>query len=446
MFSLPEIQTTHDLSTEEGLRSYLVGTPFAASSVVQISGGSSCYTFRATLDVSYEDKGSGLVAQSVIIKHAREYSSGFKDISLKVERMVNNLYDPSSYHLKTQQDVEVASMRIVPELPFYKNNSISPKIRLARVLAYDQKNHVVILEDFGPLPSLKDYILASSSSTADVTTIAHEVGEILGQFLAHMHLWGYKLLHSTTPTADSDISILDPFRNNQVATEAKKICAWRTAGRLSEIVGRYDDMKVECDWEAFVKRLEGEVLEKEETFTMGDFWFGLLFLLTASRMLTSTCRTGNILVKPSTESPALEQLVILDWEIAKLGTSAADIGQFAAESLLLARYATSHEPGRALVGSFVDTYEATLISSTKSQSDRDGDSAGRALATLFDGNAIVGCTAAHTAVWGTLGVWNVDSDVKERAVKGALKMCGASARGEFEGAHANDLTTIWNRE
>ena len=153
-------------------------------------------------------------------------------------------------------------------------------------------------------------------------------------------------------------------------------------------------------------------------------------------------------MKASSEStPALEQLVILDWEISKLGTSAADIGQFAAESLLLARYATSHEPGRALVGSFVETYEATLVSSTKSQSVGDGDGAGKVLATLFDGNAIVECTAAHTAVWGTLGQWNgVDSDVKERTVKGALKVCAASTRGEFEGARAGDLTTIWDGE
>jgi hypothetical protein len=88
MFLFPEILTIHDLSTEEGLRSHLVDTPFAASSVVQISGGFSCYTFRAILDAPYEDKGSGLVAHSVIIKHAREYSSNFKYIPLSTERMV----------------------------------------------------------------------------------------------------------------------------------------------------------------------------------------------------------------------------------------------------------------------------------------------------------------------------------------------------------------------
>lgn len=160
----------------------------------------------------------------------------------------------------------------------------------------------------------------------------------------------------------------------------------------------------------------------------------------------NSCRTGNILVKTSmvddSRPPVLEQLVILDWEIAKLGISAADIGQFAAQSLLLARYATSHGPGRALVGNFLESYEATLISEVNGGGMQDR----KAFATLFDANAIVGCTSAHAAVWGTLGQWNIDREVKKETVRGALKVCARSARGEFEGLGAKNMAEIWDGE
>jgi hypothetical protein len=186
---------------------------------------------------------------------------------------------------------------------------------------------------------------------------------------------------------------------------------------------------------------EGRVGEGRDVYD-GRFLVGIHFIaLDHQGFSHPTYRTGNILVKIATESPALEQLVILDWELSKLGTSSADVGQFAAESLLLARYATSHEPGRTLLGSFMDAYESTLASTTQVQS---ADDDGKALATLFDATAIVSCTAAHAAVWGMVGPWSVDDGLKERTVKGALKLCAASARGEFGGSKAKDLTKIWD--
>ena len=70
-----------------------------------------------------------------------------------------------------------------------------------------------------------------------------------------------------------DDSALNPFRNNPAVAAAKQLCAWRTAGRLSETASKYEDMGNECDWNVLAKRLEDDVLEKEETFTMGDLWF-----------------------------------------------------------------------------------------------------------------------------------------------------------------------------
>ena len=127
----------------------------------------------------------------------------------------------------------------------------------------------------------------------------------------------------------------------------------------------------------------------------------------------------------------MERLVILDWELAKLGISAADIGQFAAEAHLLQRYAQDHKPGKALVSSFIKSYE------TASRGDPT------IYTTLFNPDEIAACAAAHMAVWGVVGQWNVEDSVKESSSKVALGICAESSRGAFEGRGVQGLSKIW---
>ena len=165
--------------------------------------------------------------------------------------------------------MDLAAHALIPTLPFYTD--ASPMIHLPHVLASDQANHVSVLEDCGKIPSIKDYVLVQARTNPDVCiTITEEIGQLLGEFLAKMHVWGYTLLHPPQG-GPSDTSVLDPFRNNDAATEAKKLSAWLTAGRLLDIVKRFSPTD-ECDWEAFSNKLQAGVLEKEDTFTMGDFW------------------------------------------------------------------------------------------------------------------------------------------------------------------------------
>ena len=146
--------------------------------------------------------------------------------------------------------------------------SASPKVHLPHVLASDLINHTVILEDCGVLPSLKDYVLEAAKVDPDACAITvREVGEILGDFMARLHVWGYALLHPPT----QDAPALAPFRDNEAATDAKKLSAWLTAGRLTDMAKRFDKADA-CDWDALSNQLQEDVLNKDDTFTMGDFW------------------------------------------------------------------------------------------------------------------------------------------------------------------------------
>lgn len=82
MFQFPAKLSTLDLSTEAGLQAYLVESPFAAKSIVRVSGGGSAYTFRVVLATQYDTK------DSIILKHTRDYAALSKDIPLNVQRMV----------------------------------------------------------------------------------------------------------------------------------------------------------------------------------------------------------------------------------------------------------------------------------------------------------------------------------------------------------------------
>lgn len=131
------------------------------------------------------------------------------------------------------------------------------KIQLPRLLAYDQFNRVQIFVDEGELPQLKQFCI----SNGDFPDIFEEAGNILGRFLADMHIWGYQTLQES-----SNDEIMAPFRHNN---DGKRICAWRTGGRLSETATKF---KIDGNWDDISGDLQRCILENNETFNMGDYW------------------------------------------------------------------------------------------------------------------------------------------------------------------------------
>ena len=199
-----------------------------------------------------------------------------------------------------------------------KMREILPPDSLARVptiYLHDESNHVIIMEDAGREAVNLKALLRQPDPPSTVTGAA--IGRALGEFIAKLHAWG---------KTDQGRSSLDFFDGHP---QARDICAWATYGRLVDtIMGKsksiplIHDPPLEVNSEELEKisRLAEErakeMRNSRETMTMGDFW------------------PGNVLVdmeRGADGSEKLRKLLVVDWEVARPGVAAFDVGQFQAE-------------------------------------------------------------------------------------------------------------------
>jgi hypothetical protein len=87
-------------------------------------------------------------------------------------------------------------------------------VNVPAVHHYDDKFHVIIMDDCGSASTLKELMLAGKISLS----LAEDIGAALGDFLRRLHDWG-----AQTP------SVVQFFEGNK---QAKVMSAWATYGRL----------------------------------------------------------------------------------------------------------------------------------------------------------------------------------------------------------------------
>jgi len=203
-----------------------------------------------------------------------------------------------------------------------KMRKILPPDSLARVpeiYLHDETNHVIIMEDAGrDAVNLKELLRRPNppSVVAGAT-----IGRTLGEFIARLHVWG---------KTDQGRTALDFFDGHP---QARDICAWATYGRLVDtITGRSESIPLIHDpplpvtpeelekISKFAEERAEEIRSSRETMTMGDFW------------------PGNVLVDldegddaSEEKPPKLRKILVVDWEVARAGVAAFDVGQFQAE-------------------------------------------------------------------------------------------------------------------
>lgn len=81
----------HDLTTTDGVNSYLSQTPFAAANVTTLGGGAINFTYRITLDKPYVSSslGSGtsnIPVLTAILKHAEPFPATYRTFPFDVGR------------------------------------------------------------------------------------------------------------------------------------------------------------------------------------------------------------------------------------------------------------------------------------------------------------------------------------------------------------------------
>ncbi|KAF9008331.1 kinase-like domain-containing protein [Cyathus striatus] len=295
-----------NLTTEEGVRLFLVDTPFACTEVRTVSGGNANFVYRLHLIVPYRGN------TTLICKHAEPYVRTMLDVRLSVDRQ---LY-------------EVEALRSVKS--WLPSDSV---VTVPEVHHHDKEHSCVIMEDLGyDAVTLKAFMQEHNPSTE----LASRIGNFIGEFLGQLHVWG-----------QNNAERCNFFEGNM---EAKRISAWVYYGRLvSTLTGencpsKLTDPPLEINaediavMEEVVEDTTKSMIAVRDSVVMGDFWPG--------NLIVSLDKSGN-----------LNRIFVVDWEMSRLGVHGIEVGQFSAEVHMLYRFnAPCKESAPALLEHFLKGY------------------------------------------------------------------------------------------
>jgi 5-methylthioribose kinase len=207
-------------------------------------------------------------------------------------------------------------------------NAADAVVTVPDVHYYDKGANVIIMDDCGEdAVNLKMLIQIA---------LASAIGNALGEFLGQLHTRGREIGSSLTSSKDN--------------RQAREVYAMANYGRLIPTVTGtalinppLDIPSANLDVLRDLATETAKIIEtSRETFTMGDFW------------------PGNIMIslgKDMDGSPRLERIYVVDWELARLGSPAFDLGQFFAEMNLLRRFHTKCvAETSAVIQAFLATY------------------------------------------------------------------------------------------
>jgi Ser/Thr protein kinase RdoA (MazF antagonist) len=231
-----------------------------------------------------------------ILKHAEPYLHSNKDFAFDSKRM--------NYEARILQALSSSESPLIATLS-------GSNVHTVRLLNYDETNKLLELEDGGSR-NLKD---AYTDPELDIPYIAEQIG----RWLVALHL-SARNLSLASPDQDRGID------NNPIAVD---IYRYPYSGlHIALTQSGYDPQLAHV----INERFGSLVAIDDECICHGDFW------------------PGNVLVRDFEQEQV--GLTVVDWELVRRGTSATDVGQFAAESFLLDRF----RGGRGLLGAFLNAY------------------------------------------------------------------------------------------
>ncbi|KAI1354593.1 kinase-like domain-containing protein [Xylaria sp. FL0043] len=288
-------------------------TPFAASSLRALSGGTANFIYHAALKKPLADGTS-----DVLVKHSEGYIANSPAFNLTLFRC----------------RIEEECLRALSEFPIegkaaLPGDTVSFTVRTPKFYHFDEQNNTQIQEILRNGKDLKTYALSAyPANTPDTARPhCHQLGRALGKWLREFHTWSaaQEGLRKTV-AGNNDIQQLKHFINfgwllDRVAQFPS------TLGEAKEVLEK-------------VKAMAAKELEDESKLQVihGDFW------------------TGNILLpdRPIKEGSEVT-LFVIDWEMSQLGVPNLDIGQMIAELYELKLY-KNITAGLWMVQGFVEGY------------------------------------------------------------------------------------------
>lgn len=230
-----------DLTTDEGIQSYLTTTPGlypTCHKIDRLPEGFGGFVYRAHL-------GESSSPSSVIVKHVQPYAARAQSWKLD----------------QTRLEFEYKALQVLARAEFQGGGGV---VRPPGCLHFDRDNWVIILEDAGDLLTLKSWLQPDKITIEDAQT----VGVNLGQYLAIVH-------EASTRQPD----LLSDFTGNETA---KTLSSQLYFGMLPSAAAQHG-----FEGEHIQKAADqgkANVLEGFECLTLGDFWTGNVLVSNAKEL------------------------------------------------------------------------------------------------------------------------------------------------------------------
>ncbi|KAI1412863.1 kinase-like domain-containing protein [Hypoxylon sp. FL1857] len=290
----------------------LKGTPYEASSLEVLSGGTANFIYRATLLQPLQDG-----TKQVVIKHSEDYVANTPSFKLTLSRC----------------RIEEECLKALSAFPIVgKADESDPyyfAVRTPKFFHFDEATNSQIQEYLQNGIDLKTYALKTYAGS-DSETTKHQclqLGKALGRWLRGFHDWASQQASLRTVVAgNKELQQLKHFINFSWLLDRVK----QFPSILSEAEGVFEE----------VKNMAAAELNDESKLQVihGDFW------------------SGNILLpKNPIEEGVDVPMFVIDWEMSQIGQPNLDLGQMIAELYELKLY-KGILGGLWMVQGFVDGY------------------------------------------------------------------------------------------
>ncbi|TVY38531.1 hypothetical protein LSUB1_G002891 [Lachnellula subtilissima] len=316
-------------------------TPYACSSLTQLTNGTTNFVFRGVLTqpepvllpldpphggVDNAETAIGTAATStktVIIKHSTAFAALNKDLPIDVSRCV----------------VEESMLNALSSWNFQHTTS---RIKIPRLHLFIRETdaNTQILEDIPGAVDLRALLISpSADNNLSLSQFrATSIGRALGSWLHAHHTW-----ISAPPQADlrAEIGFNEPMRKLKYFISYNSFIG--VIEQFSEITCPEVDKKTLED----VKDMAMDEFERTATGEEGEEW----------GIIHGDFWTGNVLLPEKQQAEEETDLFIVDWEFTQFGHRAYDIGQMIGDLLERNHFMQVNGAIWALEG-FIDGYGA----------------------------------------------------------------------------------------
>ncbi|KAL4821565.1 kinase-like domain-containing protein [Aspergillus spinulosporus] len=304
-----------DSEIKEAVASELSNSPFACSSLTQLSGGTANFVYRGVLSRPLPNG-----TTTVIVKHAEDYLASNSEFKLTakrclVEEVALRALDGMQNKTTTREDSRSDQKHQVT-------------VKSPRLFHFSRSTYTQVMEDLPDSVDLKTFLLSADVSGKVSKDWALSIGRMLGAWLRLFHVWS-----------------IDPAQ-----AEVAKQLAENTVMR---------DLKFSINYDSLVSMIDAypDILGNDHTsmryhLTLGLLYSTLQFNADNTSVLIPKTALEDRAASPTTPTP----LFITDWELAQRGTRALDLGQMIAELYMLKHY-KDIDAGLWVIEGFLQGYE-----------------------------------------------------------------------------------------